>query len=118
MAPPHQVCITGTGVIAPLGVCPAAMWKALLGGQSAVGPVKRFDAGRFSSRLAAEIVDTDLSFDDSPYAHEARRMDRFVQYALAAARSAFADSGIVSRGECPPDGGVYIGVGTGGLPHL
>lgn len=113
-----SVWITGIGVISPLGATSAENWERLIAGHSGVGPVKRFDASRFSCRLAAEVVDGEWGVSEVPYAHELKRMDRFVQYALAAASHAFADSGILSDGACPPDGGVFIGVGTGGLPHL
>jgi 3-oxoacyl-[acyl-carrier-protein] synthase II len=118
MSAPHQVCITGTGVISPLGASVPEIWKRLLAGCSGIGPLRRFDASRFSCRLAAEIVDADLDFADSPYAHEMKRMDRFVQYAVAAAKDAVSSSGLMPQGTCPPDGGIFIGVGTGGLPHL
>ncbi len=118
MSVPQQVCITGTGVVSPLGASVPGIWSRLLAGCSAIGPLRRFDASRFSCQLAAEVVDADLDFGDAPYAHEMKRMDRFVQYAAAAARDAFASSGLLAEGACPPDGGVFIGVGTGGLPHL
>jgi 3-oxoacyl-[acyl-carrier-protein] synthase II len=114
----REVCITGIGAVSALGVSVPEIWRRLVDGHSGVGPIRRFDAGRFSCRLAAEIVDAHLRLGDIPYGHEAKRMDRFVRYALAAAADAFAGSGLLSQGHCPPDGGLFIGVGTGGLPHL
>jgi len=95
MTSPLEVCITGIGVVSPLGACPAGIWKRLVDGYSATAPIRRFDASRFSCRLACEIDGADLNFNGDPWAHELRRMDRFVRYAAAAARDAFKRSAIL-----------------------
>lgn len=118
MAVPYQVVITGVGLVSPLGRSVSDFWKGLVNRQSGIRPLTRFDASRFSCRLAAEIDHADLHIAEGPYAHEIKRMDRFIQYALAAADDASVKSGIMSQGEWPPDGSLFIGVGTGGLPHM
>src|SRR5262249_55249469 len=118
MAFPHHTVITGIGIVSPLGASVSKFWERLLKGPAGIAPVTRFDASRFSCRLAAEVNDADLKIVDGPYAHEIGRMDRFVQYALAAADDALADSGIMSQGKGLPDGSLFIGVGMGGLPHI
>jgi 3-oxoacyl-[acyl-carrier-protein] synthase II len=68
--------------------------------------------------LAAEVEDNYLKVEEGPFAHEIKRMDRFVRYALLAAEGAVADSGIQSTANAGDKAGLYIGVGMGGLPHI
>jgi len=114
----REVVITGIGVVSPIGNQPDRFWERMREGCSGVGPVTRFDAKRFSCRLAAEVVLEDPDLAKGRYAHEIRRMDRFVQYALAASRSALCDSGLSDAGGETSRGGVFVGLGMGGLPHL
>lgn len=114
----REVVITGVGVVSPLGHSRDLFGERLFAGVSAVGPVTRFDASRFYCRLAAEVDDDGLMAASGPYSHEIERMDRFIRYALVASRAAIADSGISAGGELPESGGVYMGVGMGGLPHI
>jgi 3-oxoacyl-[acyl-carrier-protein] synthase II len=109
----RRVVITGIGLVTPLGVGTRRNWEALLAGRSGIGPIARFDASRYSSRIAGEVSDFDAhDFIDRK---EARKMDRFIQYALAAAQLAVEDSGIdralLEGDRC----GVYIGSGIGGI---
>ena len=78
----ERVVITGMGAVTPLGLGVEALWSGVLAGRSAVGPITRFDTSALATRIAAEVKDFD------PGAHfdrkEARRMERFVQFALLA----------------------------------
>ena len=116
--PSREILITGIGVVSPIGNQPDRFWERMRYGCSGVGPVTRFDAERFSCRLAAEVVFEDPHPAKGRYAHEIRRMDRFVQYALAASRSALGDSGLRDAGGGTSGGGVFVGLGMGGLPHI
>ena len=112
----RRVVITGIGLLTPLGLDTASTWTALLEGRSGIGPINRFDASGYSCRIAGEVPDFDpLAILDKK---EARKMDRFTHFAIAAAREALGDSGF----EIVPDNaervGVYIGSGIGGLEFL
>lgn len=113
-----RVVVTGLGAVTPVGLDVASTWEALVEGQGAAGPITAFDATGFPSRIAAEVhgFDAPGACDLSP--KDARRLDRFVLFGLAAAREAVADAGL----PVPlPDGdraGVYIGSGMGGLVTL
>jgi 3-oxoacyl-[acyl-carrier-protein] synthase II len=112
-SPERRVVVTGIGLVSPLGVGTETNWQALLRGQSGIGPITRFDASRHTTRIAGEARDFDpLAFIDRK---EARKMDRFIQLALAAAQLAVDDCGL------PPDRlegdrtGTYVGSGIGGI---
>ena len=112
---PPRIVITGMGLISSLGNDTASTWKGAVEGRSGVGPITIFDASAFDVRFAAEVRD----FDPRAYmdAKEARRTERFEQFAIAAAQQAMDDSGlkIENDGE---DVGVVIGSGAGGLTPL
>lgn len=112
----RRVVVTGMGAVTPLGHSAEALWKGCLAGCSGVAPITLFDTKDFVTRFAAEVKD----WDPSPYMDkkDARRMDRFVQFAVAAARMAMEDSGIVVTDENRDRIGVYIGSGIGGLGTL
>lgn len=109
----RRVAITGIGLVTPLGVGTQKTWDGLLAGRSGIGPITRFDASRFSTRIAGEVRDFHpLDFIDKK---EVRKMDLFIQFALAAAHLAVEDSGInlalLEGDRC----GVYVGSGIGGI---
>jgi 3-oxoacyl-[acyl-carrier-protein] synthase II len=112
----RRVVITGIGLVTPLGVGTRKTWDALLRGESGIGPISRFDAARFATRIAGEIRDFDpLAFIERK---EIRKMDRFTQYAVAAAELAVEDAGI-DRGALEGDRtGVCVGSGIGGIGSL
>ncbi|MBN2207037.1 MAG: beta-ketoacyl-ACP synthase II [Candidatus Aminicenantes bacterium] len=114
--PPRRVVITGIGLVTPLGVGTARTWEALLKGENGVGPVTRFDASRLSSRIAGEVKDFDIqAFVDRK---EARKMDLFIQYAVAAAQLA-VDDGAVPPALLQSDRcGVCVGSGIGGIQTI
>lgn len=108
-----RVVITGLGAITPLGNTVEEFWESLKAGKNAVGPITHFDASQHSSKIAAEVKD----FDITKYADAklARRMDTFVQYAVAAAKMAIEDSGYEITEESGPRIGVLVGSGIGGV---
>ena len=87
-----RVVITGLGAVTPIGIGKDEFWQALLAGVSGVGKITRFDASEFTTQIAGEIKD----FDATKYIDkkEAKRMDRCTQFAVAASKMAFEDSGI------------------------
>lgn len=108
----RRVVLTGLGVVSPLGIGHQALWSALVRGTSAVGPITRFDASRFATQIAAEVRD----FDPTAYMDrkEARRNDRFVQFAYVASRLALDDGGYTITPSNATRTGVLIGSGIGG----
>ncbi|MFC4076426.1 beta-ketoacyl-ACP synthase II [Salinithrix halophila] len=108
-----RVVITGMGLISPIGSDIPTFWDNLVSGQSGIGPVTRFDTSDYPTKIAAEVND----FDPQDYMDkkEARRMDRFVQFAVAASKKAIDHAGIDLNGMDPDRIGVYIGSGIGGL---
>ncbi|MEI6862844.1 MAG: beta-ketoacyl-ACP synthase II [Candidatus Omnitrophota bacterium] len=113
MSKQRRVVITGLGVVSPIGNDLETFWKALLEGRSGVKRLACFDPTHFTSKIAAEVKD----FDPSPFlsAKEIKRMDRFVQFAVVAAKKAMADSKIDMTKEDPSRIGVIVGSGIGGL---
>ena len=108
-----RVVITGTGVISPVGKDTNSFWESLVEGRHGIAPLTMFDASVYKVKLAAEVKD----FDPMLYMDrkEARRMDRYCQFAVAAAKEAVESSGIVFGDMDPFEVGVIIGTGVGGL---
>jgi 3-oxoacyl-[acyl-carrier-protein] synthase II len=116
----RRVVVTGLGCVSPVGNTVADAWSNLLAGQSGIGPITRFDASAMSCRIAGEIKNFDLESYIS--AKEARTMDRFIHYGIAAAAQAIQDAGLPA-GEALGEEeacriGVVIGSGIGGLPLI
>ncbi|MDD5428043.1 MAG: beta-ketoacyl-ACP synthase II [Candidatus Omnitrophica bacterium] len=109
----RRVVVTGLGAITPVGCTIEEFWKSLLEGKSGVKRLSCFDPTNFTAKIAAEVK----NFDPSPYLSpkEIKRMDRFVQFAVCAAKMAMADSGIHLDKEDKNKIGVFIGSGIGGL---
>jgi 3-oxoacyl-[acyl-carrier-protein] synthase II len=112
------VGITGVGVTSPIGNTVAEFQRRLFTGVSGVTHLSRFDPGRFRSRLAAEVNLNESDCATGAYAHEIKRVDRFAHLALYAARMAISNSGLKRNGELPQGGGLFLGLGMGGLPHM
>ncbi|MCU0488273.1 MAG: beta-ketoacyl-[acyl-carrier-protein] synthase II, partial [Anaerolineales bacterium] len=110
---PQRVVITGLGAISPIGSDPDRMWVNCIAGRSGVGPIRAFDASEFKSRIAAEVLDFDAGVLFGT--KEARRMDRFTQFGLAAAIQAVADARLEINDSNRDRIGVVIGSGIGGL---
>ena len=109
----RRVVVTGLGVISPIGNDIGTFWSSLLAGKSGIGPAKSFDVSAFDSRIAGEVKD----FDPARYFDfkEAKRMEKFAQYAAAASKEAVKDSGIDLTIEDLTQIGVLIGSGMGSL---
>jgi len=110
----NRVVVTGLGIISPVGSGADAFWQAMKEGKSGVGKITQFDASKFDSQIAGEVGD----FQPDLYgisSKDTRRMDRFVQFAVAAAKQAVTDSRLnlekLDRNRC----GVLIGSGIGSL---
>lgn len=108
-----RVVITGLGAITPLGNSVDDYWKNLLSGVSGAATITLFDASKFKTRFACEVKD----FDPSKYLDrkEARKLDRFSQFAIASSDEAVNDSGLTSENSDPDRIGVIWGSGIGGL---
>jgi 3-oxoacyl-[acyl-carrier-protein] synthase II len=108
-----RVVITGMGVVCPVGLDVASTMAALYAGRSGVGPVKRFDASSWTTRIAAEVHDFDptRSMDKK----DAKRADRFAQFAVAASREAVEQAKLVGSDVDPHRVAVVIGSGIGGM---
>ena len=110
--------MTGVGLLTPVGVGTEATWNALVAGRSGIGRITRFDTAGYDVSIAGEVKD----FDATRWMDKqlARRMDLFVQYALAASKMAVADAGLPDKlsDEVSERSGVIIGSGIGGLPMI
>jgi 3-oxoacyl-[acyl-carrier-protein] synthase II len=112
----RRVVVTGLGMVTPLGVGTEASWQALCQGKSGVGSVTHFDAGEFRTRIAGEVKDFDpLDFIDRKLA---RRGDRFIHFALAAARMALEDSKLKITSANDERVGVSVGTAMGGIESI
>lgn len=109
----RRIVVTGLGVVSPVGIGVETSWANLVAGKSGITRISKFDPSNFSSQIAGEVKDFDVS--QFLPAKEARRMDVFIQYGLAAAIEAVKDSGIVATEENAERIGVSIGSGIGGL---
>lgn len=111
-----RAVITGVGAVTPVGIGKEEMWKNIKDGVCGIERITRFDASEFSCQIAAEVKD----FDPSLYMEkkEAKRMDLFVQYAVAGAKMAIEDAGLDMQKEEPTRVGVMLGSGIGGITTL
>lgn len=112
----RRVAVTGMGLISPCGTGVEKSWDALVGGRSGVGPITLFDASRLDCRIAGEVKD--FQPEDYIDRREARRMDRFAQFAVVAADMALADSGLKITPENAERVAAIIGSGIGGISSL
>jgi len=112
----RRVVITGLGIISPVGNTVEQAWSNILAGKSGISRITRFDPSAFSCQIAGEVK----GFDVTEYisAKEARRMDIFIHYGLAAGIQAIKDSGMVVTPDNAERIGVNIGSGIGGLPMI
>ena len=116
----RRVVVTGLGLICPVGNTVQEGWANLVAGRSGIGPVTRFDASAFSCRFAGEVK----GFDIEAYipGKEARHMDTFIHYGLAASMQAVRDAGLPTGDQLGPEQaeriGCLVGSGIGGLPMI
>lgn len=111
-----RVVITGLGLVTPVGTGKDKFWHAMKSGVSGIGPVTRFDASSLPTRVAGEVKDFNAT--DFLDRKEARRMDRFAQFGVGAAKMAFADAGLTTETVPAERTGVILGCGIGGLETL
>ncbi len=112
----RRVVVTGLGIVSPLGSSIDSTWAAVLRGESGIGSISRFDVTSFPTRIGGEVRDFDVSQYISP--KEARRMDEFMHYGVAAGMQAFVDSGLDPARLDPERAGVISGAGIGGLASI
>lgn len=113
----RRVVITGLGVVTSLGEKPDVMWDAIISARSGIGPITRWDTAAFAVKFGGECT----TFDVTTYgidSREARRLDRFCQFGLAASISAVADAGVDLKFFDPTRCGVLIGSGIGGIETI
>jgi 3-oxoacyl-[acyl-carrier-protein] synthase II len=112
----RRVVVTGIGLVSSLGIGTEATWESLLAGRSGIGPITRFDASGFPTRFAAEVKAFDpLQFIEKK---EVKKMDIFIQFAIAASQFAMDDSGLKVTPEIAPRVGVFIASGIGGFTTI
>ncbi len=108
--------VTGVGLVSPLGIGTSATWEALCEGRSGIGPITKFDASGYASRIAGEVQGFDpLAFIARK---DVKKMDVFIQYAIAAADFARADAQLEVTPDIAPRVGVYIASGIGGFSTI
>ena len=108
--------MTGVGLVTPLGVGTKTNWEALLAGRSGIGPITRFDASQFAARIAGEVRDFDpLQFMEKK---DVKKMDVFIQFAVAAAQFAMDDARLQVTPEIADHVGVFIASGIGGFTTI
>ncbi|MGA8146543.1 MAG: beta-ketoacyl-ACP synthase II [Gallionellaceae bacterium] len=112
----RRVVVTGLGIVSPVGIGVAQAWPNIVAGKSGITRISRFDPSAFACQVAGEVQ----GFDVTQYlsAKEARRMDRFIHFGLAAGMEAFKDSGLEVSEQNAERIGVCIGSGIGGLPMI
>ena len=112
----RRVVITGLGAVSPVGLTAAASWNSVLAGKSGIGMIEHFDVSEFSSRIGGSV----WGFDASPYIpeKEAKKMDVFIHYGMAAGSQAFEDSGLAVSEANADRIGVVIGSGIGGITGI
>lgn len=113
----RRVVVTGMGVLSPLGIGMTDNWRRLCAGESGIGPITKFDASQFPTRIAGEVRD----FDATKWIakKELRQMDLFIQYAVAGAAMAVESAGLKESPPADPERyGVFVGAGLGGITTL
>ena len=112
----RRVVVTGVGLVSSLGIGTSVTWEALCAGQSGIGPITRFDAAAFPVRIAGEV----RGFDPLDFVakKDVKKMDVFIQYAIAAAEFARVDAGLEVTPELAPRVGVFIASGIGGFSTI
>ena len=112
--PGPRIVVTGLGAVTPIGLSVPALWEGMMRGESGAGPITYFDASDFSARFACELkgFDAEAHIDRK----EARRLDRYAQYAVVAAEEAIRDAGLAEADEATRRRvGVVFGSGIGGI---
>ena len=109
----RRVVVTGVGIVSPLGIGTQANWEALCAGRSGIGPITHFNASQFSARIAGQVKDFNpLQFIDKK---DVKKMDVFIQFAIAASQFAMDDAKLTIADELSTRVGVFIASGIGGF---
>src|SRR2546425_3911919 len=112
----RRVVVTGIGLVSSLGIGTEANWEALCAGRSGIGTITKFDASEFATRIAGEVKGFDpLRFIEKK---DVKKMDVFIQYAIAASQFAIDDAGLEITPELQPRTGVFIASGIGGVTTI
>src|SRR5262245_49784920 len=112
----RRVVVTGIGLVSSLGIGTEQNWTALTAGQSGIGPITKFDATQFTTRIAGEVRHFDpLQFIEKK---DVKKMDVFIQYAIAASQFAMDDAGLQVTAPSAPRVGVFIASGIGGFTTI
>lgn len=112
----RRVVITGVGLVTPLGIGTNETWTALCSGKSGIAPITRFDTTDFQTKIAGEVKG--FNAEDHVFKKDSKRFQLFISYAIAAARMALHDSGLIIEGTFGDQVGVLTGCGLGGLQIL
>ncbi|MGA1875508.1 MAG: beta-ketoacyl-ACP synthase II [bacterium] len=112
----RRVVITGLGAVTPLGTGVKKFWEAICAGKSGVGPITRFNAENYPSKIAGEVKD--FNAEDYIPKKEIKKMDPFIHYALAASIMAMEDAELTISDQESPRFGVLVGAGIGGLSTI
>jgi len=112
----RRVVVTGIGLVSSVGIGTEETWNALCAGRSGIGPITHFDASEFTARIAGEVKGFDpLQFVDKK---DVKKMDVFIQFAIAASEFAVRDAGLKTGHALGPRVGVYIASGIGGFATI
>jgi 3-oxoacyl-[acyl-carrier-protein] synthase II len=112
----RRVVVTGIGLVSPVGIGTELNWRALTTGQCGIGKITRFDASAFASRIAGEVKNFDpLQFVEKK---DVKKMDVFIQYAIAASQFAMDDAKLEITEANAPHVGVFVGSGIGGFTSI
>ena len=112
----HRIVVTGLGTVSPCGNTVPQTWDNIKNGRSGISTITKFDATDYTTQIAGEVKGFDAA--DFIAKKEIKKMDVFIQYALAATKEAMDDSGLEITDEFAEEVGVSIGVGIGGLPNI
>ena len=112
----RRVVVTGLGIVSPVGSSISSAWDAILRGESGIGPISRFDTANFPTRIGGAVRGFEVGEYISP--KEARRMDEFIHYGVAAGIQAVTDAGIDFTNQDGERCGVIMGAGIGGLQTI
>jgi len=112
----RRVVVTGVGLVTPIAVGTEETWQGLLAGKSGIGPITHFDHAAFATHFAGEVK----GFDPTRWmsSREAKTVDPFIQYAVAAGSLAVEDSGLEIKGEFAERVGCFVGAGLGGVTTI
>ncbi|MCL1094751.1 beta-ketoacyl-ACP synthase II [Shewanella kaireitica] len=112
----RRVVVTGLGLVSPVGNTVDSTWKSLVSGKSGIAPITKFDASEFTTRFSGSVKDFDV--EQYMSRKDARKMDLFIQYGMAAGIQAMDDSGLEMDKLDPTRVGTAIGAGMGGMPLI